>query len=422
MAPTPATKSPQVEPAGQRSVRAWSRGRAPAPDGQSIDRRFLLAAGLALLGGCTGSPLLGPFDGGVQVIDPSTAREVVVVGDVDSTMGIFDPSLVYFLDAPSGLMSYSSVPSQLDVHTHLASSSDRGATWTFLAEVNAPSDVMVSFDGGDPDCPTGTCAGRVIHEVSSLVDDSLDPDHRYKIFAHTYVAFPEPGGDPPHLRPDVGYLSLYTAPATGGPWVETKLVGWQSPSSFSSTDTALLLGRDLPALGDCLALTEPAAILDGASLALAVTCAYLLQGKPAFRQELLRSYDHAQSFVRVGTLMTSGDAAALGSPGGVNAADLFSAGGLTFAIVSPGGQVSAPDLPSFSGYAGCDVLTVDLADASVLRDGTAPVLFRRLVAANDTFSGACTYAEGASSAGYLMSILGAAPRLFRIYATGLPAP
>jgi hypothetical protein len=38
------------------------------------------------------------------------------------------------------------------------------------------------------------------------------------------------------------------------------------------------------------------------------------------------------------------------------------------------------------------------------------------------FAGACTYAEGATAMGYTMGIVGAAPRTFRLYASGVRAP
>ncbi|HMK73965.1 MAG TPA: hypothetical protein VK454_11545, partial [Myxococcaceae bacterium] len=124
----------------------------------------------------------------------------------------------------------------------------------------------------------------------------------------------------------------------------------------------------------------------------------------------------------VGTLLTAGDGSLLGSPGGVNAGDLFTVGGAAYLIVSPGGEVTAPGIAAFPGYAGCDVLPVELATASVSRSGSNPVVVRALKATNNTFSGACTYADGATTMGYVVSILGAAPRLFRIYATGVPGP
>src|SRR5690349_2568008 len=67
-------------------------------------------------------------------IDPTVATELVVAGDAGSTLGIFDPSVVYPAGAPGGAMSYSSVPDQHSIRTRIALSPDAGATWTFVVE------------------------------------------------------------------------------------------------------------------------------------------------------------------------------------------------------------------------------------------------------------------------------------------------
>jgi hypothetical protein len=71
------------------------------------------------------------------------------------------------------------------------------------------------------------------------------------------------------------------------------------------------------------------------------------------------------------------------------------------------------------------VFQVQLATAGVQRDSLGNPLVRRILAApGDRFSGACSYAEGASAHGYLMSALRleSPPRVFRVYESGVSAP
>jgi hypothetical protein len=112
----------------------------------------------------------------------------------------------------------------------------------------------------------------------------------------------------------------------------------------------------------------------------------------------------------------------LASAVGFNANDLFGVADATYLLLSPSGQVSTPGGPRFAGYSGCDVFTVNPSSGTLAEAHGKPVVQRRLVAADALFSGACTYAVGANQMGYVISILGGPPRLFRIYATGVAAP
>src|SRR5690349_11997983 len=105
-------------------------------------------------------------------IDPATAHELTIAGDTGSTLGVFDPSIVYPAGAPGGAMSYSSVPDQHSIRTRIALSADAGATWTYVAEPNTPVAATVVEDGPDTfpsECTGGTCSGFMISEVTSLV-------------------------------------------------------------------------------------------------------------------------------------------------------------------------------------------------------------------------------------------------------------
>jgi hypothetical protein len=330
-------------------------------------------------------------------VERSAANELLVEGVAPPTEGIFDPSLAYPAGAPSGALAFSAVHATDDITTRVAVSSDDGAHWQDVGPVNAVAATTVAVPTTSTRCPGGTCIGALIHEVPSLVEDALDvePARRWKVFTHSYLVLASGA-----LAYDLGYLGLYTAPAPDGPWRdEGKAIGWLGESTFSS-DGAATLTSALPPLADCLALTEPGALVaEDGTLQLAVGCAYPAAGGAQLRVELLRSTDHARTFGYVALLLGPTDAAALGSPTGLNAPDLFAAGGRTYLSVSPGG----PTALGFDGYRGCAVLALAPGGAGVARtDAGTPVVCRTLDGPGAPFAGACSYAAGATALGYLL--------------------
>jgi hypothetical protein len=313
-------------------------------------------------------------------------------------------------------MSYSTVNGVV-VSTRMAQSTDRGATWTYVGDVNTPSAATVTTSDTAV-CDAGTCSGTTVHEVSSLVVDTGDPDstRALKVFAHTYFTNPA-------LHYEIGDIDVYTAPAAAGPWTRTKLLGWPSSSPESTSGVAQDIATDakLAGLAGCTVLTEPGAIVRGASLDLALGC---LRGDGTIEVVLLRSTDHAQSFSYVSTLLTASDAAALGAPmRRINAADLFTVGGASYLVATPDGPVNV-GAATIDGYTGCLVFPfADVTAGTLARCAGAPVVLSSYERATGRFAGACTAAEGATAAGMIVPIadLTSATR-FHVYDTGRPPP
>jgi len=265
-------------------------------------------------------------------------------------------------------------------------------------------------------CPGGMCTGSLIHEVSSLVFDADDPApaRRWKLFSHRYLVLP---GD--KLRYDYGNIVLQTAGAPAGPWSpDAVALGWTSTSPFSSQGATQRLG-DIPEIADCVAATEPAAVVvPGVGLDLAFGCISLPAGKPSIRVVLLRSKDHGASFSYVSTLLTPADAPCLDPmTTRINAVDMFFAGGKEYLLATPESETT--------GYHGCVVLPIDdPAAGAVRRDpGGKPVFYRRINVSTGQFSGACSYAEGATALGVVMSVgFLMDARQFRMFSTGLSLP
>lgn len=340
----------------------------------------------------------------------ATASRVTVVGDTGSTLGIFDPSVVYPAGAPGGVLAYSSVPDQHSIRTRIALSADAGATWTFVGDANAPELATLQSSDAD-DCPGGSCTGFLISEVPSLVLDPTDPDPRtrWKLFAHRYLVEVD---NTLHYR--LGTITVQTAPEAHGPWTApAKLFGLPSPSPYT-TQGARYDATTFPAMADCLALTEPSAMWLPDQLELAMGCVYFDGATPRIRIVLVRSTDHGHSWIDVARLLEPGDTDCLPgtTPGAsVNAPNLF---------VGPDGEVYlAATSSDDAGYHGCLILRVDdLGLGRIERDPSGAVVpLRAIVADTGQFSGACTWSAGGG--GYQVDVgFLATPTPFRIFRAG----
>jgi len=316
----------------------------------------------------------------VTMFDPSIAA--AAVGSDAPGEGVFDPSIVYPAGASAGAMAYSAVPDQTTIRTHVAVSSDGGATWMYVAEANTPEAATIA----SAECTAGSCTGNLISEVSSLVFDPTDPDTnaQWKLFAHRYLVGPQV-----QLYYDLGTITLQTAPSPTGPWTAPqKWIGWSSLTETYSSTGIQVNASDLTGTADCLALTEPAAIVLPGVLDLAVGCVYSDAGTNKIRIELLRSTDHAASFASVGTLLRPSDSGCLDPGASINGADLFVSDSTEYVAATP----SDP-----TGYHGCLVFPISDPVA-----GTVGAPVRAIAPTGGQFSGACTFADGAG--GYALDV------------------
>jgi len=340
-----------------------------------------------------------------------TLTPVTITGDAGSSLGVLDPSLAYTAGAGSGGLAYSSVPSQSAVHTRVAQSSDGGATWAFLTDVNVASARTITTTDMAV-CGAATCTGTWVHEVPTLVVDStdLDANRRYKVFTHSY--FVTSGGT---LEYAYGVISLYTAPALGGPWsAETRLLGWDSPSTASDSGVGQNITHDpaLTGVSNCVLLTEPGAQTRGTTIDLAVGCVWFTGTKFPIDIRLLRSTDHGATWSYVTTLVDTAGANFLGSDRAqINGADLFTAGGKYYLLADPHGAGGA--------YLGCVELEfTDIASGALLQLMGGPEARRLYQAPVGVGWTPCTAAPGATQTGILMGVanLSVSPPL-RIVAT-----
>lgn len=341
-----------------------------------------------------------PFDAGASFPDAGagaiSSGTLTISGEPDHGLGIFDPSAAWDPIADAGVLAYSAVaPDQAHVHTRIAISSDRGASWNFASEANTNAAWTIGTTDNSV-CGATSCLGTAVHEVPSLiVDDTDSADRRFKLFTHSYFAKTSS-----NLHYEIGMINLATAASAAGPWTTTHLLGWNSSSGASSQGVAQNINTDAKLTGTakCLALTEPGALVyqrSGATVIdLAVGCIFLADEIPNIEIQLLRSTDHGQSFSFVSTLLSRYDATALGSTETqVNAADLFFRDGQAWIFATPSGPALFPGGGAGTGYRGCLAIPIgDLDAGTVVRTNSgAPLVSASYLGGSEQFVGACTF-------------------------------
>ena len=321
---------------------------------------------------------------------PLASPRLSVLG-LSAARGIFDPSLIATGNAAFPFaLALSAVEATSNISTALAVYDAALGSFVRVSAVNtAQGPASFPCVGGAP------CTATLIHEVPSLVADPADPSpaRAIKVFSHSYLVLPS--GE---LHYELGFISLHTAPTVSGPWASTPLLGWASSSPLSTAGVAQVL-TDLPELRDCLAFSEPGALLTARGLLLALTCISAPSGSPArIRVVLLLSSNHGSSWAYSGLALDGSDAPFLGNftVPQLSAPDLFtSATGETYLVVTP----AAPLWDSFVGYAGCFVVRLNAEHTGVVRDAAgAPVVEQIILPDGLAFNGACTAAVGVGNA------------------------
>jgi hypothetical protein len=320
-----------------------------------------------------------------------------------------------------GYLSYTSL-GPAGLLTRIASTAD-AETFSYATDANAFSDLTVSTTDTSV-CGSASCSGELVHETSSLVDDTTDPDptRRFKLFDYSYVIVPAASPAAQHAW---GYIGLYTAASPTGPWSGgVKALGWTSTAAAVSSGGAATVLTTVADLADCAAFTEPAALVDEKTgdLALALGCVSTPTLQP--RVVLLLSTDHAASFKYVGVLLSPKDGTSLGSTTpGVMPSDFFQDEGTTYLIVSTLGTTPtvthAPE-----GYTSCTTVAInDLSSGSLKRDVSGnPIVVRQIVGPAGTFTGACSFKPELLT-GYLVpEVIATATRPNQIFTSGLRCP
>ncbi len=345
----------------------------------------------------------------------ASPNQLAVAGE-SAENGIFDPSVEYAPGGAGGWLSYSAVyggaqPWGPRVETHLAHSTDGGATWSFSGVALASTPGAVTLPGGS------SVTGFWNAEVSSLVHDPGDPGREWKLFAHRIFRKDESPFTEEQNLPAYSWIALRTAPDPAGPWDEEVALlssGPLPPAPWGSAVQGSINGLD-PSLASLLVYSEPGTLARDGVLYLSLTG---LTAAGADRIVLLASDDHGGSWRYVGTPLSSADAAPLGFLSFDGSALVEQAGRALLLV--------APESPGVL-HDGTLVLEFeDLAAGALVRSGGVPVVRHHFPALPglpaDRRGGQADYHEGNTAGGLLQPALqiGDLPELFQIYATGQP--
>lgn len=387
-----------------------------------MNRISYLSLILCFLSACGGGG--GGGSGSPEPGNSSTPSRIII--DVNgATNGIFDPAPV---DNGSGTlwMSFSVVGTSPNdavlphISTRIAGSTDGGLTWTANPVIpNSSVDLQV------PDGNGGTLWATWQYEVSRLVYDpyTTDDSRRWKLLWHRYLEA-DINGDGARLF-EHGWIGVSTAPSPAGPWAPERKLFVGSGYDTNNNSTIGVPEYDLAALypataelGQCIAFTEPSALVTTAGFYISLKCATGGIGKVVLIRCDSALSDGSCEYV--GDLIDDSEAVQFEQSGnsfsGFSATELAASSGKNYLIVTP--TESPGEL-----YRGCLVFEIaDLATAALRRDANDPVLVKRVEGTSGSFNGACGYTQGAQASGILFSELNDTTPQFRIFASKIHLP
>jgi len=339
--------------------------------------------------------------------------KVSIAGDTPLN-GMLDPSIEFAPGAEQGWLVYSAVFGSIQpwgphVETHLARTTDAGASWTFDSVINASTPDTLQYINGS------TRDGVWNYEVSSLVHDPGDPGAEWKLFSHRIFRLLEDPFVEDQSLPAYSWIVMRTAAHPTGPWSdEDALFGSDSFPPAPYNDVRISVNQLDPSLASLIVYSEPGAFVEDSTLYLSLTG--LLQ-TGSDRILLLASDDHGTSWRFVDTLLTNMDAAALGFVS-FDGSAIVRQGGRRFLLVTPESPGVLHD--------GTLVLPFeDLATGSLEREGGVPVVEKHLPSIAglplNRRGGQADYHDGAAALGILQPSIqvGALPELFQFFTTGV---
>jgi hypothetical protein len=338
--------------------------------------------------------------------------------------GVFDVSLASDPDSGRLWMSHSGVvrqPSGDHVSTWLAYSTDGGAHWCPVGQVNPSRDLPDAER--PPDLIALDQPAFWNHEVSALVrDPAAPPDERWRLVWHRYLHTND--GDPQtdDRRFVNGWVATKTAAspqellsAPERKWIATP--GYYVSAEVSDYNDRfqgppeLRLAEVDPDLADCVLVTEPGLLAANGVLYLSMLCGRMDRTNPI----VLLGLDHSNASLSLrGQMLGSAEARHL-DPNfeGFSATELFEKQGAHYLFVTP---------TIADGYRGCLAYPIDLQTGTLTdadSDGHPDPVFAFFLDPL-TFHGMCAWDSALTHGGmiYGQAFL-TEPPVFRLFPSGL---
>jgi hypothetical protein len=363
---------------------------------------LILAAGAAA--GCLAQTRQRRASAAAAQAETPRFEQLVVAGEVAKN-GIFDPSIEYGPDGV-GWLAYSRVRLPEYVDTHLAKSTDHGATWTYVASINESAPDTITIGG-----KSRKAFWR--YETSTLVYDATDnPARRWKLFAERYPSVP------PHKAADnlhaEGWIEYKYAADPAGPWS-------QAVRLFGSRANGCLIDlNDLhPDLRDMKFYYELGSVFVDGTLYLSMDASPTVTGLGDWEKRkiiLIASADHGNTWKYVGTLTDYADAHALGYLV-LTGSSLVKVGPRLFLLATPSGGGLFKKLNRHNGTFVIEL--TDIARAKLARDASGRLVISQRLEPPLTSGGQADYDEQNTAGGIVFPQINlkARPSFFQIYST-----
>jgi len=362
-----------------------------------VKRVLLLVVGLGVLSA-------GPLPAKEPAQSPF--RQIKIQGE-DPRSGLFDLSVEYGYDA-IGWLAYSRVSLPEYVETHIARSTDRGHTWSFVTAANHSEPGTMVIDGRPKE-------GVWRYEMPTLLFDPKDvPERRWKLFVHRYLAVP-PYKKGNSLFREGGIVVQY-ATRPEGPWTTMDCLFGGVLQGCRMDLNALH-----PDLKNVVFYYEMGSILEKDVIYLSLDASPTANGLGDWKHRaivLIASSDHGLTWRYVGTLTNYDDANALGYLT-LTGSSLVRENGRLYLLVTPSGAKGLKF--KNRGHDGTLVVEFDdIRQARLKRDAKGRLKVVKRLKPEFHSGGLSDYDEQNTRGGILFSQINlkTKPEFFQLFSTG----
>lgn len=346
------------------------------------------------------------------VVEASYAEEqpkyskIIIQGDKTEN-GIFDLSVEHD-ENNIGWMVYSRVSIPEYVSSHLARSSDKGATWRYVSTINKSYAQNVRVKGKNFN-------GVWRYETPSIVYDPTDiPQKRWKLFVQKYYALP-PFKNNAHALMGEGWIEYKTAQTPEGPWSKPVCLFGHKKHNCLIQPNSLH-----PSLSKNFFYNEIGMLAHKGILYMSADASTTPAGLGKWKTRtvvLFSSKDHGKSWRYNGVLTNYDDAEHFGYVV-LTGSSLIEHKGKPYLLITPSGKKGL--FAKNRGHDGCYLIAFNNIDkAKLKRDENGNLKVIKSLSPEHNTGGLCDYHEQNSKGGLMLSQINMKdrPDVFGVYNT-----